>query len=103
MNNYPSIINESECRLSHKLRMDWIYDWSNPGTSESTFIRSVLQQGRFDDTLKIAAHFGIARVEDELSRMSADYYGLSALNKAQGIMRRIKQGYRLALESKRGI
>lgn len=101
MKDYQSLIDESQHRLSQKLGLDWVYDWSNPRMKESTFIRAVLQQGRFEDTLKVTAHFGIARMEEELAHMRIDDYGANTINRAQGIIYRIKKGYQLALESER--
>lgn len=99
MKDYQSIIDESESRLSQKLGLDWVYDWSNPRMKESAFMRAVLQQGRFEDTLKVAAHFGISRIEKELAQMQKGYYGANTISKAQGIMRRIRTGYEHVHES----
>jgi transcriptional regulator with XRE-family HTH domain len=49
-------------QTSHKLGLDFPYDWSNPGMPEDTLIAKVLEKARFADVSRIFAHFGHDRV-----------------------------------------
>jgi transcriptional regulator with XRE-family HTH domain len=49
-------------QISHKLGLDFPYDWSNPNMPEDTLIAKVLEKARFADVSRIFAHFGNERV-----------------------------------------
>lgn len=78
--------------LSKKLNLEFPYDWSNPGISESTLIFLVLEKTRFNDILAIAHYFGIERITIE-ARNFAEAPQSELINK---YLRRIQQGIALA-------
>jgi len=63
--NYYSDTNYTP--LSTQLDLEFPYDWSNPDIEETAFIQLVLAKTRFNDILKISHHFGISRIETEVS------------------------------------
>lgn len=51
---------------SRLLGTEFPYDWSNSRMDADTFIRKVLQSGRYDDLLRTVDHFGFDRVGQEV-------------------------------------
>lgn len=77
---------------SKLLNTEFPYDWSNSQMSESVFIRSVLKASRFNDVLKVVAHFGFDTVCNELPCVKDE----AANNKIISMLLRIQKGMLLA-------
>jgi len=58
---------------SHKLGLDFPYDWSNPAMSEESFIDAVLKKARFLDVLRLVRHFGMERIETQAGHHLTDH------------------------------
>jgi len=78
--------------ISHKLNLEFPYDWSNPNMSDSALIISVLEKARFNDVLSIAHHYGIERIETKVKNNTKGHT-TKILDK---YLSRIKKGILLA-------
>ena len=58
-------------RKSELLGLDFPYDWSNSGISDTALIGAVLGRARFMDVSKIFAYFGAQRVEQVAAQLQS--------------------------------
>ncbi len=63
---------QGAARLSQKLGLDFPYDWSNPGISDTALIGKVLDKARFKDVSKTFAHYGHEKVENIANDLGID-------------------------------
>lgn len=63
---------QAAARPSQKLGLDFPYDWSNPGISDTALIGKVLDKARFMDVSKIFVHYGQDRVESVAADLGID-------------------------------
>jgi transcriptional regulator with XRE-family HTH domain len=63
---------QAAARPSQKLGLDFPYDWSNPGISDTALIGKVLDKARFMDVSKIFAHYGHDRVGSAAADLGID-------------------------------
>ena len=63
---------QGAARPSQKLGLDFPYDWSNPGISDTALIGKVLDKARFMDVSKTFAHYGHERVESVAADLGID-------------------------------
>ena len=63
---------QATARPLQKLGLDFPYDWSNPGISDTALIGKVLDKARFMDVSKTFAHYGHERVESVAADLGID-------------------------------
>lgn len=74
------------------LGLEFPYDWANRRMEAATFIRKVLEAGRFQDILRVVGYFGMERVSREVRWLQAP----EQRENMAGILSRIFQGMLLA-------
>lgn len=70
---------QARLRKSKSLGLSFPYDWSNPNISDQALILNVLERGIFEDICKIAARYGLAKIEKQLKNLPPDIATSSSL------------------------